>query len=201
MVANGQATITSGNIVAATNGQILSEPVSSGRLLNVQVFTASGTYTPTPGTNSVVVEVLGAGGGAAATAAGQGSIGGGGWSGAYAKGRITSGFSGASITVGASGSAVSGAAGNTGGTSSFCALISAPGGPGGATSVATSTFPVCQGASVATMSPATGGSILNTPGNPPPIGIIPNLSTCAAGTGASSPFGGGGYGITYGVSA
>lgn len=35
-----------------------------GRLLNVQVFLASGTYTPTPGMKSVEFEVRGGGGGA-----------------------------------------------------------------------------------------------------------------------------------------
>jgi hypothetical protein len=176
----------------------------SGRLLNIQVFTSSGTYTPTIGTNSIEVEVLGGGGGgggAVATSAGQGSIGGGGWSGAFARSRITSGFTGVTITVGAGGAVSSGNAGGTGGTSSFGALITAPGGPGGGSSIASSSFPSCQGATSASMAAATGGSILNTPGNPSTIGIIPNLTVCSAGAGAGTMYGSGGYGVSFGTAA
>jgi hypothetical protein len=38
-------------------------PAASGRLLNIQYFTSTATYTPTAGTNSVIVEVVGGGGG------------------------------------------------------------------------------------------------------------------------------------------
>lgn len=38
--------------------------LSTGRLLNVKTFTTSGTYTPTPGTKSIIVEGVGGGGGA-----------------------------------------------------------------------------------------------------------------------------------------
>lgn len=105
---------------------------STGRLLNVRYFTANETsYTPTTGTNSVVVEVVGGGGGSANT---NGSVttasnGGGG---GFARKRITSGFNGVAITVGAAGGTggVNGT-GGTGGTSSFGSLVSATGGSGG----------------------------------------------------------------------
>ena len=107
-----------------------------GRLIGVRTFGAAGTftYTPTPGTNKVVVEVQaagGAGGGAPATGGGVAALGSPGGAGSYAKSLLTSGFSGVTITVGAGGTGVSGAAGNNGGPSSFGALISCPGGRGG----------------------------------------------------------------------
>ena len=83
--------------------------------LTHQIFTTgSATYTPTAGTNKVLVEVIGgggAGGGAPATSSVQFSVGGGGGSGAYAKKLITSAFSGVTVTVGAGGTANSGASG------------------------------------------------------------------------------------------
>ncbi|WP_325177643.1 hypothetical protein [Pantoea sp. 1B4] len=81
--------------------------LTPGRLLNMQLFTASGTYTPTPGTKSIVVEVQGAGGGGGGIG-GAGTntvaVGNGGAGGGYAKSRLTSGFSGGIfITVGTGG--------------------------------------------------------------------------------------------------
>lgn len=107
-----------------------------GRLIGVRTFATPGTstYTPTPGTKSVIVEVQGAGGGGGgcpATAAGGASQGGQGSGGGYSYRRITAGFAGVTITVGAGGTGVLGVAGNTGGSSSFGALLSATGGGGG----------------------------------------------------------------------
>lgn len=105
----------------------------TGNLINTQRFTASGTYTPTPGTKWVVVEAVGGGGAGAgfgATVAGQWGVGGGGGSGAYALGKFTTGFSGVTVTIGAAGVATVGSAGGAGGTTSFGALLSAPGGAG-----------------------------------------------------------------------
>jgi hypothetical protein len=125
-----------------TQFQLLS-PVngSHGGLIGVQVFSTAGTstYAPTPGTSSVVVEVLGAGGGGggvASTGAGQIATGGGAGAGGYARKRITSSFSGVTVTVGAKGTGGAAGANNgtDGGTSSFGALASATGGskgPGG----------------------------------------------------------------------
>ncbi|GAA5785114.1 hypothetical protein [Chitiniphilus shinanonensis] len=61
-----------------------------GRLIGVQVFSVPGTstYTPTPGTASVIVESVGGGGGSGgvpATGAGQNALAGCGGNGAYAK--------------------------------------------------------------------------------------------------------------------
>ena len=105
-----------------------------GQLLNVQVLTSSGTYTPTSGTNSVVVEAVGGGGGSGgvpATSSTQSGISGQGAPGAYAKARYTSGFSGVSVTIGAGGTAgTTSTAGGNGGTTSFGALLTCPGGGG-----------------------------------------------------------------------
>lgn len=109
--------------------------LTPGRLLNVQVFTASGTYEPTAGTNKVRVTVQGgggSGGGAAAPANGNCSAGNGGSNGAAIKVLVAAGFAGATVTVGAGGAApVGGANGNPGSASSFGTFATAPGGPGG----------------------------------------------------------------------
>ena len=109
----------------------------SGSLIGFKVLTTGGasTYTPTAGTNSVIVEAVGgggAGGGAPATGAGAASIGAGGGAGAYAKARFTSGFSGVTVTVGNGGNGVSGGGGQAGGATTFGGLLTCPGGFGGA---------------------------------------------------------------------
>lgn len=137
----------------------------TGRLQAVQVFSVSGTYTPTAGTKFCIVEVIGGGGGgggAAATAAGQFSIGGGGGAGGYAKGIITSPVSGA-VTVGTGGAGNSGAAGAAGNASGFQGLIVANGGSGGSTAAA-GTVPLAAGGTGGTV-PAL-GNIVNSNGNP-----------------------------------
>ncbi|PQV51805.1 hypothetical protein [Paraburkholderia sp. BL21I4N1] len=107
-----------------------------GRLLNIQVFSSSGTYTPTTGTAKVIVEVQapgGGGGGVAATSASQNAIAQAGSGGSYASSLITSGFSGATVTIGSvgTGGAAGANAGTSGGTTSFGSIISCPGGVGG----------------------------------------------------------------------
>lgn len=117
-----------------------------GRLLNVQYFTASGTYTPTAGTTSVVVELLaggGAGGGVTTTTGGAAAPGGGG--GGYGRKRITSGFSGVTVTIGAGGTGAAFAAGGNGGGSSFGALMTSTGGSGGGVGSVTTTNVVPMG--------------------------------------------------------
>ena len=79
-----------------------------GTVITVQRFTSSGTYTPTPGTTGVIVELVGgggSGGSCAAPPAAQGACAGGGSAGAFARARLTSGFAGVAVTVGAGGAA------------------------------------------------------------------------------------------------
>lgn len=112
----------------------LNTSLPGGLLIGVQIFSANGTYSPTAGTASVVVEMVGGGGGGGgtlATGAGQVSVGAGGGAGGYVRHRATSGFSGATITIGTAGTAGSGANGGAGGATSFNA-ITATGGFGGA---------------------------------------------------------------------
>lgn len=141
----------------------------SGGLLNVQVFTASATYTPTPGTTSVVVEVIGSGGGGGGTQSTGGSqvaasAGGGG--GGYAMSRLTTAFSGVLVTIGNGGSggaATTSNSGNNGANTSFGSLLSATGGTGGQGGVATLTSAnsMALGGNNGT---GSGGNKINLPG-------------------------------------
>lgn len=164
----------------------------SGGLLNVQVFNASGTYTPTPGTSSVVVEVQGgggSGGGAGVTPAGNVSAGNGGGAGGYSKSRITSGFNGVVVTVGAGGASAS-ATGNSGSASSFGSLLSASGGGGGALLTATATFPVTL--TSAAQGVGSLGNLQNSSGVAGTPLFLMSTNNISSGAGGSSHFGGGG---------
>jgi hypothetical protein len=121
-----------------TSFQLVSDaPVIPGRLLNVQAFTASGTYTPTVGMRSARVQVQGAGGGAGGTATpgvGQDSISCGGLGGHWSIGIFSAAAIGASlaITIGAGGTGgaggvSSGSNGGSGGNTSFGTLLQQPG--------------------------------------------------------------------------
>ena len=193
-----------GGTLSKTNrGQLFAalQGISIGRLLNLQMFTVPGTstYTMTSGTNSVEVTVVGgggAGGGTAATGSGQLALANPGNAGAIGIGRITSGFNGAIVTVGAAGvgGAAGANAGSAGGTSSFGALISAPGGAGGQGGIATNGYsnPACfLGA------PAVGGSILNIPGNAGTVGLlaVPDNGIIFSGAGGQGPYGAAGPGL------
>lgn len=102
-----------------------------------QVFTTTGTYTPTTGMVYCDIEVVGGGGGGggAATTSSNVTAGGGGGAGGYARGIFSAATIGASkaVTIGAAGTAggTGLGSGGTGGTTSVGALISATGGGGG----------------------------------------------------------------------
>lgn len=108
-----------------------------GRLLKIQVFTASGTVTKTPGAKKWRIKCLGAGGGssaAPATGSNEVSVGSGGGAGAYAEGIYdVSSITTASVVIGSGGAG--GTAGSIygadGGTSSVGSFISSPGGRAG----------------------------------------------------------------------
>lgn len=135
------ATITAGAGIVITNGAghitITNTGATTGSgVINRQVFTSSGTYTPTSGMMYCDVEVVGAGGaggGAKTTGGAEYALGSGGGCGEYAKGIITAATIGASqaVTIGTGGTGVSGNNGNNGGDSSLGALITAKGGSGG----------------------------------------------------------------------
>ena len=206
-VAYGQSTITSGNIAAVVGAPFIGGgSVLPGRLLNIQKWTANGTYTytPTVGTNTTIWEVRGAGasgGGVAATAAMQMAAGSGGGSGGFVRHRATSGFAGAAIVVGKGGAAPPAGAndGNDGTASSVTAsgfTLTAPGGYHGLGTTAQTASFMAQSGQPGSI--GTGGNELNAPGDQggPGIGMIVGGSYfLLSGDGGEGTDGGGGASV------
>ena len=117
----GLTTAGANGNVLTSNGTNWISAAATGRLINVQSFSSSTTYTATTGTSFIIVEVVGGGGGGAQP--GNPNGGGGGGAGGYSRKKITSGFDGTSVTVG-TGGAVNGA----GNPSSFGAFATSTGG-------------------------------------------------------------------------
>ena len=109
------------------DGTVLPVATDSGSLISVQAFTSAGTatWTKPAGCKSVVVKLVGAGGGAAGYCESGGA-------GGYAEGQFdVSDVSTVTVTVGAGGTSVAYyAAAGGGGTSSFGSYCSATGGGG-----------------------------------------------------------------------
>lgn len=191
-------TLLAPNIGAATSGtQAARLDQVGGRLLNVQTFTVSGTYTPTAGTRFVIVEGVGgggAGGGARAAPAGQSVGGGGGGSGAYFRTVVSSGFSGVAVTVGAGGVGVGEATGGDGATTSFGTFAFAPGGKGGIGGSPTAAFPNLNGYG-AGAPVATGGTLVNATGSAGGFALVTSSTNGLSGTGGTSAVGGGGNAV------
>lgn len=131
---------TPGFVLTAQSGAPPAWAASSGgsgfTSIVTQVFTATGTYTPTAGMKYCIVEVIGGGGGGGGAVSGStGTVGvaGGGAAGGYARKTISAATVGASkaVTIGAGGAGGGAGAGVAGGTSSFGAIISVPGGSPG----------------------------------------------------------------------
>lgn len=175
---------STGNIAALTLGAglTLSGTVLSVKQLsvNTQIFTSSGTYTPTTGMAYCRVQVQGGGNkGGGGSSSGLPS-GGGGGAGAYGESWLSSATVGSSqtITIGS----------GSGGTSSFGSLIICTGGSAGGTSTSCDT-------------PGTGGTAsgaqINIPGATGQPGCGKSTTSgmgLAGGNGAPSFFGGGGAG-------
>lgn len=215
IIANGKcmvvynATLSAFVLIECTGGALQVAPATQsqhaaqlgqvvGRLINVQVFSTAGTftYTPTAGTTKVRVRVQGgggAGGGVLPNSASQCSAGEGGGSGSYAESLITSGFSGALVTVGGVATGSAGNTGPNGNTSSFGALVTAPGGPGGAggAGARTASFPSCFSSAVQATN-ATGGNLFLSQGSQGgPLELFA-LASGLSGQGGNSVVGGGG---------
>lgn len=162
-----------------------------GRLLNTQVITSSGTYTPTPGTRKIKVILTGGGGGGSsviATSFSQTAFGGGGGSAATCIGIFDlEDISDFSVVIGAGGTA-----GNPGGTSTFNGMSAGRGGGGsGVNTPATGTG--------GTAGTATGG-LINIHGGHGSDGQLG--SYYSFGNGAASFWGGGGRaGAANGIAA
>jgi hypothetical protein len=107
-------------------------------VIKKQIFTASGTYTPSANLLYAIIECVGSGGGGGGTQAGGGTVwdgGGGGGGGSYAKLIATAATIGSSqvVTIGVAGSAgaVAGGTGGNGGDTSVGTLCIGKGGSGG----------------------------------------------------------------------
>lgn len=150
--ANGEV-LASGSSGATWSCTALS---SSGQYLGRQVFTASGTYTPTSGTRAVILKLQAAGGGSGGCAASTNTLSGSGGGGVYWEKRLTgSPITGGAVTIGAAGTAGSGTgptAGGAGGDTSAViggTTYTAKGGLGGSAGAATNVVAGTAGGSVA----------------------------------------------------
>jgi hypothetical protein len=145
-----------------------------GQLLNISIFLSSTTYSPTSGTNKVFVQIQAAGGasgGSPATTSGQASSGAGGGAGAYLEKFLTTGFSGASIIIGAAGVGVAGGTGGNAANTSFTSTYVANGGKGGGTAGPAGTGTSFNATGGAGGTASTSGDI-NFAGAPGNAGIV-----------------------------
>lgn len=171
-----------------------------GCLIGIQRFTASGTYTPTPGTRYVIVEAVGGGGGGggcSSTSSDNAAVSGGGASGGYIRGRfdISSVGNSVAINIGAGGAGgIGGNSGSAGGDTAFGLLATAPGGLGGTSSTSSSSLAFIAVGGAPGAAP-TGGNLISSRGSRGGSGLFFNSSTGAVGgDGSPSQLGGGGVG-------
>lgn len=164
--------------------------------INLQVFTSSGTYTPTAGMKfCIVIGTGGGGGGGASGGSGMGPASGGG-AGATGIGLYSAAAIGAnrSVTIGTAGTAGSAAGGNggNGGATTFDSLFTAAGGVGGKGIAVAGNANVTAGGSGA----ASSGAAINIAGGPGGGGLShgggANINSCFSGDGGASFWGGGG---------
>lgn len=160
-----------------------------------QIITASGTYTPTPGTKRIIVEMVGGGAGgreAKPPSSASGTFSGGGGSGAYAKFRLDAVPSSVSVSVG-----IGGSSGLPGGESKFGSYCTTGGGQTGENDASTSATTVtCAGGPGASYPvinlPAI--SILASAGQPGFGGVAAKSNNGFGGHGGSTPLAQGGQG-------
>ena len=139
----------------------------------------------------------GAGGGAPNTAAGESSAGAGGSGSVYAEKTLAVDALGASetVTVGAGGIGVIGAAGNNGAASSFGTLVSADPGTGGSILVASATLTASSG----TTGPTVGIGDLIVGGDSGGGVLRVATTRCLSGSGGVPVLGGGGRAVSSGT--
>ena len=165
---------------------------SKGLLCTVktQIFTSSGTYTPSTGMQYCIVEAVGGGGGGGSS----GSSAGGGGGGGYIRATLTASTIGTSqtVTIGAGGAVIT-----AGGTTSLGSILQIAGGSGAGVHAGPSAA-VGVGLGGAGGSTATGGDFV-APGGAGGNGTdwsIAGTSAGVGGVGGSSRFGGGGPAVT-----
>ncbi|MFT4271271.1 MAG: hypothetical protein QM578_09685 [Pantoea sp.] len=167
--------------------------VGPGRLLNIQVITATGTYTKTPGTKDAFVKGVGggaAGGGVGASTSSSVRGGAGGGAGTYGETWIDDVPDTVAVTIGAAGVGVSGNNGGNGGTSTFGSYLTLPGGNGGNYGInMTSAGRGAAGGEIAT---AATGSDFSIRGQSGDDAFSISATTVVAGAGASTSVGEGG---------
>lgn len=194
------------NNVTFTQSQAAA-PTVTGRFLGMQTFKASGTYTPTSGATTALVEAWGGAGGGGTTNSAQ--IGSGGGGGAYVRGTVAA--SSQTVTIGAAGAgggANNGTAPTAGTATSLGTLVVAAGGSaaangGGAAgaggTVAASTVPsnglgiagsVGQ-SSVSSIATFGGSSFGNLANHSNVVGASGLANTAAGGGGGNSATDGG----------
>ncbi|CAM3445325.1 phage tail protein [Klebsiella variicola] len=185
------------------HGSTGSSAATTGRFISVQRLTTPGTttYTPSPGTKKIIVELVGGGGsgsGVAATSTGYSAAGGGGGSGSYVKAVFTTVPSSVSVIIGSAGTGTTGS-GTSGGASSFGSYFNAPGGSAGLTRNR-NTFPVMGPFGAGGVAPtitATSGMIIidSTTGSAGGYGLVTSLGGDGlGGSGGSCQLGNGGSG-------
>ncbi|HQH18495.1 MAG TPA: hypothetical protein PKZ43_02990 [Bacteroidales bacterium] len=192
-------TLTSENLTATQTWTLPNASgtlATTGVLVDVKILTTTGTYTPTTGTKSLLVYVVGGGGQGGGCPNTNGSSGAGGGAGGCAIALVTwDGSSTYSFTVGAAGSgAANGTSGNPGGNSTFtngATTYTANGGGGGNVGNGTNFLIVAGGIGGS----ATNGDI-NIKGENGLSGVrlANNQASGLTGNGGSSPFGSGGIG-------
>lgn len=171
----------------------------NGRIIDTQVFATAGTFTYTPAAGVFMLRLRGcaaggAGGGTAITGVGQAAVGGGGGAGSSGEVLLFGNGSGVAITIGAAGTAVSGASGNPGGATAFGTNFVLAGGAGGPLGIA-ATPPFITGGSSGGGLPATSGvtAINLSGGQNGAWALAVSTSNAASGGGGSCPpFGAGG---------
>jgi hypothetical protein len=180
-----------------------------GRLLAVQRFTASGTYTPTAGTNTAIIEGCGGGGGgggAAATTAAQIAPAGPGAAGSWGRAQISAPTTQTVTIGGAGGGGAAGAnAGSAGTQTSIGTYLVCPGGGGGPAGAAvafannqTFTGPGTPGAAA-----TSSGTLLYGAAGAAGQGSFNSYNAAggAVSVGGSGPYGAGGFSVGGSASA
>ena len=177
----------------------LKKMLQKGRLLNVRAITTSGTYTPTPGTTSILVEAVGggaSGANCASTSATTFGAAGGGGSGTYVKALFNTLPSTVAVTIGSGGNgAAPGAnAGNPGGQTTFGSLLTAPGGTASIAGFIGTTITGSSGSVNGSPGTVTGDTVItNLPGMAGGPAFSLNTTLNISGLGGSNPLGTGGW--------